>query len=140
MCTCIDCAKRRVRIYSTLVSLAIWLFVGSFVFHHFEDWTYFQSLYFSFISLTTIGLGDFYPKTLPGRAFLLIFAIIGLGLLAVFLSSLGEKMQETHKKLKKKIEQTSQNLHTHVQRHATNLHTQVQKKVSTISDLKLNLV
>lgn len=41
--------------------LLIWLvflMVGALLFAHYESWTYFRSLYYFFVTLTTIGFGD----------------------------------------------------------------------------------
>jgi voltage-gated potassium channel len=38
---------------------------GTIFYWHFEDWTIIQALYFSVVTLTTVGFGDFTPTT-PG--------------------------------------------------------------------------
>ncbi|EDO35592.1 predicted protein, partial [Nematostella vectensis] len=44
-----------------LVVLMFIMFVPALVFMNLEGWNYFEAFYFCFISLTTIGLGDFVP-------------------------------------------------------------------------------
>lgn len=41
--------------------LVVYIFIGATVFNIFEDWTFFESFYFVFISMSTIGFGDFVP-------------------------------------------------------------------------------
>ena len=48
-------------IVSVLV-LLMYIGVGAFVFHKWEGWDLTTALYFSFITLTTIGFGDFAPE------------------------------------------------------------------------------
>ncbi|KAJ1351861.1 hypothetical protein KIN20_008025 [Parelaphostrongylus tenuis] len=57
--------------------LIFWIVLCSAVFLFFENWTFFESLYFFFISLTTIGLGDF---TLSSNAAVANFLPILIGL------------------------------------------------------------
>ena len=38
------------------------LFGGAFMFSSLEQWTFLNSVYFCFITLSTIGFGDFVPK------------------------------------------------------------------------------
>ena len=37
------------------------IFIPALLFDYTEDWSYFEALYFCFITLTTIGLGDYTP-------------------------------------------------------------------------------
>ena len=46
---------------SCLLVLAFYIFVGTVLFSHWEGWSYLDGAYFCFISLMTIGFGDFVP-------------------------------------------------------------------------------
>ena len=47
-----------------------------------EDWRILDALYFCVISLTTIGFGDFSPKTDYGKIFTIFYSIFGLGIIS----------------------------------------------------------
>lgn len=51
-----------------------------------EDWTFLESCYFCFITLTTIGYGDYTPQSTAGRALVIPFAFIGLGVSSLMLT------------------------------------------------------
>ncbi|XP_027040781.1 potassium channel subfamily K member 1-like [Pocillopora damicornis] len=46
-------------------AITLVMIIPAFFFMFLEDWSYFEALYFCFISLTTIGLGDFVPGDDP---------------------------------------------------------------------------
>ena len=50
-----------------------------------------------YITLTTIGLGDFFPSTTAGRVGLVVFAMFGLGLLATVLELIEGLLIDAHK-------------------------------------------
>jgi len=70
----------------TLVLVLVLIGLGSVYFAIAEGWGYGQALYFSFVTLSTIGLGDFTPATQVSYIVLYIFTLTGLGLLAVFIN------------------------------------------------------
>lgn len=68
------------------------LFLSGTVFYHYaEGWTWIQSLYFTTITLTTIGYGDFAPTTDFTRLVTVVFVIFGVSTIATFLSLLGSR-------------------------------------------------
>ncbi len=69
-----------------LVVLAT-LISGMFFYRRFEGWSLLDSLYFSVITLTTVGYGDFAPQTSAGKLFTIIYIIAGLGILAAFVTT-----------------------------------------------------
>ncbi|MDG1432861.1 MAG: potassium channel family protein [Saprospiraceae bacterium] len=77
------------------------LFFGTMVYHHLEGWDYLDSLYFSIITLTTIGYGDFSPQTEEGKMFTIFYIFLGIGIVLAFINTLYnhfEKEQQNKKK------------------------------------------
>ena len=81
-----------------MYSVFILILLGTFVFHVIEGWGWIDSLYFTVITLTTVGYGDFAPQTSVGKLFTVIYIILWLGLLASFITMIAthnrESMQE----------------------------------------------
>jgi voltage-gated potassium channel len=73
-----------------LSSVFFVLILGTYVFHNLEGWSWLDSLYFSVITLTTVGYGDFSPQTNMGKIFTMIYIFVGLGILFGFVDVIGE--------------------------------------------------
>jgi len=76
--------RRRI---SLLILLASALLLGATVYHFIEGWRFLDALYFSAYTITTVGYGDFTPKTDLGKAFTIfyVFAGVGIGLYGISL-------------------------------------------------------
>jgi voltage-gated potassium channel len=73
-----------------LVFVALLLLAGTLFYHKVEGWSGLDSLYFTVVTLTTIGYGDFVPHTATGKIFTMVYILLGLGVLAVFVSTIAE--------------------------------------------------
>uniref|UniRef100_A0AC34F4X1 Potassium channel domain-containing protein n=1 Tax=Panagrolaimus sp. ES5 TaxID=591445 RepID=A0AC34F4X1_9BILA len=70
--------------------------IGTFVFHQYEGWTIFNSLYYIVITLSTIGFGDYVPLQTGGRLqkdigyvfFTLGFILFGLAIFSACINLL----------------------------------------------------
>ena len=76
-------------------SLIYWILlligVGTVFFTRVEGWSMLDSLYFSVMTLTTVGYGDFIPTTDAGKIFTVFYVLIGMGILASFLNMLARE-------------------------------------------------
>jgi len=68
------------------------LFLGSVFYHQVEGWRWLDSFYFCFITLATVGYGDFTPKTDAGKLFTIFYILIGIGLLISLFTKLGQAL------------------------------------------------
>lgn len=67
---------------------AVLLIAGTVFYWRVEDWTPFESLYFSVITLTTVGYGDLAPVTGLGRAFTMAYVLLGLGVIVALVTQI----------------------------------------------------
>jgi len=65
--------------------------VGSVFYRIVEGWDVLDSVYFSIVTLATVGYGDFTPHTAPGKIFTMAYIVVGIGLLAVFARGVGQR-------------------------------------------------
>lgn len=70
-----------------LFTTVIVLGAGTLVYHYLEEWSWIDSLYFSVITLTTIGYGDFAPATDEGKLFTIFYIVVGLGIILSFINT-----------------------------------------------------
>ncbi|MRC57015.1 hypothetical protein GH877_30685, partial [Bacillus thuringiensis] len=60
--------------------------------------SFFESIYWALVTMSTVGYGDITPHTTEGRVVTIILIIAGLGVISFFtsiiVSAFGEKMHE----------------------------------------------
>jgi voltage-gated potassium channel Kch len=61
------------------------LLVGTIAFHFLEGWSLLDSLYFSVITLATVGYGDLVPTTPIAKIFTMLYVINGISILLALL-------------------------------------------------------
>lgn len=92
-----------------LWGVLVHLVIPPFVFMSQEGWTYIDGLYFSFVTLTTIGFGDLVAGVDPNaeyptlyRYFVEVWIYLGLAWLSLFFNWKVRMVVEAHKALKKR--------------------------------------
>ena len=69
-----------------ILSVLAILVTGTTFYTLVEDWSVIQALYFTVITLTTIGYGDLHPTTEFSRLFTIFFVLAGVSTLLGFLN------------------------------------------------------
>ncbi len=64
---------------------------GTIFYWRVEDWTIIQSLYFSVVTLTTVGFGDFAPTTPGAQIFTIFYILTGIGVFVALLASVAQQ-------------------------------------------------
>jgi voltage-gated potassium channel len=65
-----------------------------------ENWTTFDTIYFAFVTATTVGYGDYRPKSKRARIYAITIALTGLVSTGIMVSAamnaVGKALQFTH--------------------------------------------
>ncbi|KAG5266776.1 hypothetical protein AALO_G00236090 [Alosa alosa] len=62
---------------------AIWL-------QHPDNWSFYGSLFFCCTVFTTVGYGEIYPVTLPGKVICILYAMVGIPLMLLVITDVGD--------------------------------------------------
>jgi hypothetical protein len=90
--------------------LFIFMFGGAYAYTVMEPWSYRESLYFCFVTLSTVGFGDFLPSSSKSKIFSVFYMIFGLGvcmlIIAVLTGLVAEGHERVHKLVARDIEES----------------------------------
>ena len=87
-------------LWSVIAFGVLWC-VGAIVFwqceKHTQGMTYFQALYFCYVSLLTIGYGDLSPKSNAGKPFFVVWSLIAVPTMTILISDMGDTIISSFK-------------------------------------------
>lgn len=80
------------------------LLIGSTIFYtNIENWSVIDSLYFSVMTMATIGYGDFVPTTDFSKIYTIIYTFLSIGTLVAFTAKSISLTYVNHTSLKKRL-------------------------------------
>ena len=84
-------AWRRDPQFRVLVGLVVFLLLSGTVFYSLhEGWSIVDAIYFSVITLTTVGYGDLSPTTTLSKLFTVVYIFVGLSIILGFLDTVAK--------------------------------------------------
>jgi len=85
---------------SVLAFGVLWL-IGAMVFFYAEaesqGLSYFEALYFCYVSLTTIGYGDLSPKSNAGKPFFIVWSLFAIPTMTILIRDMSDTIVEAYK-------------------------------------------
>lgn len=92
-----------------LAVTTIYVITGSIFYYYVEGWSKLDSVYFSVVSLTTVGYGDVTPDTDAGKIFTMFYLIFGVGIFGAFINNLLRSRVARHQKRQQNKSSSSEN-------------------------------
>lgn len=83
--------------------LLLYIFTGAVIYCYWEEWDFFASFYFVFISMSTIGFGDYVPRHPICMIVSIIYLVFGLALMSMCINVVQVKLSDTFQHASAKI-------------------------------------
>ncbi|MHA7112056.1 potassium channel family protein [Sunxiuqinia elliptica] len=83
-----------------VISTLVTLLNGTLVYHFVEGWRWLDSFYFSVITLTSVGYGDFSPQTDFGKLFTTLYILTGIGIILGFVNAIYDNRLKHGRKIR----------------------------------------
>lgn len=96
--------------------LVVILCVGTTGFHYIEGWNFVESLYATVVTISTVGYGDFSPRTSEGMLFTVFLIIVGVGTMLYAVGLVTETILEGRLKIimgRGRLEKMMQKMNNH---------------------------
>ena len=87
------------RIFYVFMVILLLLVIGGTFYHFVEGWRYLDAVYFSSYTITTVGYGDFVPKTDIGKAFTILYMFTGVSIALYGLSLMASHFVEVREEV-----------------------------------------
>ncbi|CAL1673521.1 unnamed protein product [Lasius platythorax] len=86
-----------------IVILLAYIFIGATLYYMWEEWGFFESFYFVFISMSTIGFGDYVPKHPIYMMCSIVYLVFGLALTSMCINVVQVMLSDSFKHASQKI-------------------------------------
>lgn len=98
-----DSAKQQIKVYDRIIVFATGVILIGATFYHFvEKLSWVDSIYFTVITLATVGYGDITPVTVAGKIFTIFYVITGVGIFIALANALIKRAQTKRRQFQSK--------------------------------------
>lgn len=80
------------RVRALVVLTGFMIGIASVFYSWVEGWGWINSIYFSVITISTVGYGDFAPQTLFGKLFTIFYVLCGLGVFVATATAIADSI------------------------------------------------
>ncbi len=81
--------RKRWRFLTFVGVFILVILLGSIVYQNVEGWSYIDSVYFTVVTMTTIGYGDIVPATNVGKIITIFASFFGIAMVFYMISVIG---------------------------------------------------
>lgn len=77
---------------AVVILVLLLIFSGGLFYRWAEGWTFLDAIYFSVITLSTVGYGDLYPVTPIGKVFTIMYILVGIGVFVTLVTLMAKAL------------------------------------------------